>query len=233
PPLSTFTGPITVLNTFGGWPNATVPNAPSLGGNSLDVLQIRAMMQNQYTNIAGGESLWVSHTVRRGSTTGFAAPRYYQIGVNNGSVAATTTQGATFDPDGANVIHRFMPSLAVDRAGDMALGYSTSSSTTKPAIKYAGRLSTDPINTLPQSEQVQTQGSGTQVGDCGGAACTRWGDYSAMTLDPDGCTFWNTNMYYLADGLNHQTRIGAFRFLTCSPLGGGGSISGTVTTSPA
>ena len=86
-----------------------------------------------------------------------------------------------------------MPSLAVDRAGDMALGYSTSSSTTKPAIKYAGRLATDPVNTLGQTEQVLFQGTGTQTGSCGGSTCIRWGDYSAMTLDPDGCTFWYTN----------------------------------------
>src|SRR5439155_3735184 len=119
------------------WPNANVPNAPSQGGNALDVLQIRAMMQNQYTNIGGVESLWATHTVRRGNTSGFAAPRYYQVDVTGGTVAANIAQAATWDPDGANVIYRFMPSLAVDRAGNMALGYSTSSSTTKPAIKYA------------------------------------------------------------------------------------------------
>ena len=54
------------------------------------------------------------------------------MNVTGGTVAANIPQAATWDPDGANVIHRFMPSLAVDRAGNMALGYSTSSSTTKP-----------------------------------------------------------------------------------------------------
>ena len=52
-----------------------------------------------------------------------------------------------------------MPSLAVDRAGNMALGYSTSSSTTKfPSIKYAGRLATDPVNTFSQTEQILVHG---------------------------------------------------------------------------
>jgi hypothetical protein len=69
-----------------------VANAPSQGGNNLDVLQIRAMMQNQYTNIGGGESLWATHTVRRGNTSGFAAPRYYQVDVTGGTVAANTTR---------------------------------------------------------------------------------------------------------------------------------------------
>jgi hypothetical protein len=225
---STFTGPDVPL-AASSWPNATVPDAPSLGGNSLDVLEIRAMMQNQYTNIGGVESLWATHTVRRADTTGFAAPRFYQVNVTGGTVAANIPQAATFDPDGANVIYRFMPSLAVDRAGNMALGYSTSSSTTKPAIKYAGRLSADPINTFPQTEQVLIQGTGTQTGNCGGSACTRWGDYSAMSLDPDGCTFWYTNEYYAVDGLNDLTRIGSFKFPSCTPVGNGGTVQGTVT----
>jgi hypothetical protein len=224
---STFTGPDTPL-AASSWPNANVPNAPSLGGNSLDVLQIRAMMQNQYTNLGGVESLWATHTVRRGNTTGFAAPRYYQVGVTGGTVAASMTQAATWDPDGANVLYRFMPSLAVDRAGNMALGYSTSSSTTKPAIMYAGRLATDPINTFSQTEQLLIQGAGTQTGNCGSSACIRWGDYSAMTLDPNGCTFWFTSEYYATDGLNHQTRIGSFVLPQCTTVSNG-SVQGTVT----
>ncbi|MEO8584624.1 MAG: carboxypeptidase regulatory-like domain-containing protein [Acidobacteriota bacterium] len=230
--LSTFTGPDTPLAAT-SWPNAAVPNAPSLGGNALDVLQIRAMMQNQYTNFGGVESLWAAHTVRRGDATGFAAPRWYQVDVSGGTVAANIPQAATHDPDGANVIYRFMPSLAVDRAGNMALGYATSSATTKPAIKYAGRLAADPVNTLPQTEQLLVQGTGTQTGTCGGVACARWGDYSAMTLDPNGCTFWYTNEYYAADGLNNLTRIGSFTFAptSCTPVGAGGTVSGTVTAS--
>ena len=150
------------------------------------------------------------------------------MNVTGGTVAANLPQATTWDPDGANVIHRFMPSLALNRMGDLALGYSTSSSTTKPAIKYAGRLASDPVNTFSQTEQLLIQGTGTQTGNCGGAACTRWGDYSAMSLAPDGCTFWYTNMYYGTDGLNHQTRIGSFAYPSCTPIGNG-TIAGTVT----
>jgi len=225
--LSTFTGP-DIPSSPTSWPNQGVANAPSQGGNLLDVLQIRAMMQNQYSNIGGAESLWATHTVRR-VLNGFAAPRWYQVNVTGGVVAPTVVQAATFDPDGADVIYRFMPSVEVNRQGDLALGYSTSSSTTKPAIKYAGRLAGDPVNTFSQTEQVLIQGTGTQTGTCGGAACTRWGDYSAMTLDPDGCTFWYTNMYYQVDGLNHRTRIGSFAYPTCSPLSANGTLQGTVT----
>ena len=225
--LSTFTGPDVPI-AASSWPNQGVANAQSLGGNNLDVLQIRAMMQNQYSNLSGVESLWATHTVRR-ALNGLAAPRFYQVLVTGGTVAASITQAATFDPDGANVISRFMPSLAIDRAGNMALGYSTSNSTSKPAIKYAGRLATDPINTFSQTEQLLIQGAGTQTGNCGGSPCLRWGDYSAMTLDPDGCTFWYTNMYYPVDGLDHHTRIGSFTLPQCTTIGNG-SVQGTVTS---
>jgi hypothetical protein len=224
--LSTFTGPFNPLASS-SWPNASVPNADT-PGNLLDVIEGRAMAQNQYTNLSGVESLWTTHTVRRQDASGFAAPRWYQVPVTGGTVGANDLQAATWDPDGANVIHRYVPSLAVDRAGNMAIGYTTSSSTTNPGIKYAGRLSTDPVNTFSQTEQTLIQGTGTQTGSCGGT-CTRWGDYTAMTLDPDGCTFWYTNEYYAVNGLNDLTRIGSFKFAACTPVGIGGTVSGTVT----
>ena len=49
---------------------------------------------------------------------------------------------------------------------------------------YAGRLAADPINTFSQTEQTFFTGTASQTG------INRWGDYSAMTLDPNGCTFW-------------------------------------------
>ncbi|HEX7152528.1 MAG TPA: carboxypeptidase regulatory-like domain-containing protein [Thermoanaerobaculia bacterium] len=222
--LSTFTGPDVPLATT-SWPNAAVAGVPQLGsGNTLDAVQIRAMMQNQYTNIGGAESLWNTHTVRRQNTTGFAAPRWYQVDVTGGTVNPAIPQAATWDPDGANVMHRFVPSLAVDRAGNMALGYSTSNATTKPAIQYAGRLATDPVNTMSQTEQMMLQGTGAQIGT------GRWGDYAAMSLDPDGCTFWFTSQYYAVDGHDWQTRVGSFGpFPGCTPVGAGGTLQGTVT----
>ncbi|MGH9421994.1 MAG: hypothetical protein ACRD3J_18600, partial [Thermoanaerobaculia bacterium] len=73
PSASTFTGP-DVPQSATSWPNDVVPDAPSQGGSSLDVLQIRAMVQNQYTNLGGVESLWVPHTVRRPGTDGSGNP---------------------------------------------------------------------------------------------------------------------------------------------------------------
>ncbi|HWM89561.1 MAG TPA: carboxypeptidase regulatory-like domain-containing protein [Thermoanaerobaculia bacterium] len=227
--LSTFTGPDVPLAAT-GWPNAAVANAPQPGtAQLLDVLQIRAMMQNQYTNFGGVESLWNTHTVRRQNTTGFAAPRWYQVDVTGGTVAANLPQAATWDPDAANVIHRFMPSLALDRAGNLALGYSTSNNAAPnfPSIKYAGRLAADPVNTFSLTEQTMFAGTASQT------TSARWGDYTTMTLDPDGCTFWYTNQY--ANPVSQdfdkrwKTRIGSFKYDECTPVGEGGTVSGTVT----
>jgi carboxypeptidase family protein len=223
---STFTGPFLPI-AGSSWANAPL-TVPSMGGNALDTLANRSMMQNQYSKLGSAESLWVSHTVQ-GSSGTQSAVRWYQTDVTGGTVAAAPTQAATHNPDATN---RFQPSLAVDRAGDMMIGYSASSSAMKPAIRYAGRLVGDGLSTLPQTEVDLIQGTGTQTGTCGGATCTRWGDYSAMTLDPDGCTFWYTTEYYAVDGLNDLTRIGSFKFPSCTAVGSGGTVSGTVTTSP-
>ena len=139
-----------------------------------------------------------------------------------------SSRAQTFDPEAANTFFRFMPALAVDRNGDMAITYTKSNATTNPQIKYAGRLAGDPVNTLGQTEQTLIDGTGAQSGNCGGAACTRWGDYSGMALDPNGCEFWMTGEYYATTGLNHQTRIGAFHFPGCTTVGNG-TLSGTVT----
>ena len=233
---STFTGPQTQLAP-NCWPNATPANA-STTANSADVLAIRAMAQAQYSNLGGAESLWVDHTVQRNVSAtntncnatigGNASVRWYQANVTGGTVAANVVQGQTFDPDAANTFFRFMPALAVDRNGDLAITYTKSNATTNPQIKYAGRLAGDPANTLPQTEQTLIDGTGSQSGNCGGAACVRWGDYSGMALDPNGCQFWMSGEYYATTGLNHQTRIGAFHYPGCTNIGNG-TLSGTVT----
>jgi hypothetical protein len=209
PANSTFTGPTNSVTT-GSW--AVGPaGVPALNGNDLDTLYIRLMAQNQYSNIGGVESIWATHSVA-GSSASQSAVRWYQVPVTGGTVGAAL-QSSTFNPDAK---HRFMPSIAVDRLGDMALGYSVTSSSMYPAIRYAGRLAGDPAGTITQTETSLIDGTGAQTGNCGGAACERWGDYSAMTLDPNGCTFWYTNEYYADLSLNHHTRIGSFRYPGCT-----------------
>jgi hypothetical protein len=227
---STFTGPFlsgtsTAFATFSPT-TGTVPSPK----NALDTLYPRLMMQNQYSNLGGVESLWNSHTVgATGTSSTQAALRYYQVKVTGGTVETNATQAFTYSPD--TTVHRFMPSVAVDRAGDMAIGYTATSSTLNPAVRYAARLAGDPVNSISQTEQSLIEGAGSQTGNCGTAACTRWGDYSTMTLDPDGCTFWFTTEYYADNSLNNHTRIGSFSLPNCTKVGTGGTIQGAITAS--
>ena len=217
PPTATFTGPTSV--TVAQYREAPYlgPYIPQMAGELLDSLADRLMMQNQYRNINGTESLWDMHTVivpNAGPQTGI---RWYQLNVTGGTIAATPVQQSTYVPD---TNYRWMGSLAVDKDGNMAMGYSVSSPAMFPAIRYAGRLATDPLNQLPQTETSLIEGTLSQTG-----GATRWGDYSAMSVDPtDDCTFWYTQEYYEATtqvappytaAQAWQTRIGSFKFPSC------------------
>ncbi len=203
PSRSTFSEPTTLTVANFALPPRSVPQ---LGvSEQLDTIDGRLMMPLQYRNINGSESLWANHTV---GSANAAALRWYEI--RNPNSSPIVYQQGTFQPD-AN--HRWIGSLAVDRSGNMAVGYSVSSSSMYPAIRYAGRLASDNLNTLAQAETTLIAGTGSQNGGGG-----RWGDYSSMTVDPaDDCTFWYTNEYYETTGNNWQTRIGSFRYSSCGP----------------
>ncbi len=203
--VASFTMPCNVANI-----SACVPE---LNGQSVDSLGDRLMMQLQYRNISGIESLWVNHTIAASSNTGYPTGiRWYEIRNPNGS--PYVYQQGTFQPDSN---YRWMGSLAVDKNGDMALGYSVSSASMYPAIRYAGRLVSDPLGQLCFAETSLIEGTGAQL-----YGSNRWGDYSAMTIDPvDDLTFWYTNEYYATTGGGWQTRIGSFQLAT-GPTGGSG-----------
>ena len=186
------------------------------GGNLLDAIDDRIMQKVQYRKVGSAESLWVTHTFRV-SSAGVTGSQWAQINVTGGTIATTPVQQQKYDP--ADGTYRWMSSIAVDHLGNVALGYSRSGSSLAPTIAYSGRLVSDPINQLPQSETQLIAGLGVQNGICSGAPCHRWGDYSAMSVDPsDDCTFWYTNEYYptfAVSTVNWYTRIGSFKFPSC------------------
>src|SRR5205814_36109 len=142
-------------------------------------LDDRIMQKARYRKIGSKESLWVVHTVR--PTGAPVAVQWAQLDVSGSTVAAAPVQQGIHAPD--TTLYRWMPSLAVDAAGDMAVGYSTSNGSAPnfPSIAYAGRLVTDPLGQLPQTETQLVAGGGSQTNNCGGT-CPRWGDYSAMSI---------------------------------------------------
>jgi len=178
----------------------------------LDALSDRLMNRLQYRRFADGhESLVANHTVGVGSGGNQGAVRWYEI--RGLSTTPTIYQQGTYAPSSDS---RWMGSIAMDQAGDIAVGYSVSSTTISPSIRYTGRLAGDPLGTLPQGEATLISGSGSQT-----STFSRWGDYSMMAVDPtDDCTFWYTQEYYtVTSDRGWQTRVGSFHFPSCgAPL---------------
>ena len=206
PANTTFTGPSSI---------AVASYAEACGGGTcipqsgttqqLDSLADRVMYRLSYRNFGSYESLLVDHAVTSGSSVGM---RWYEI--RSPGSSPSVYQEGTYAPDSS---YRWMGSIAQDQSGDIAMGYSVSSSSLHPGISYTGRLATDPLNTMPQGETSLIVGAGSQTGQ----NLSRWGDYSAMTVDPaDDCTFWYTNEYIPSNGaFNWKTRIGSFKFSGC------------------
>ncbi len=209
PASSTLTGPTDLtVATFAQICTECVPQpAP---GETLDQLDDRLMYRLAYRNFGTHESLVTNHTVKNG-TNANTGVRWYEIR-SPGSSPVVFQQG-TYAPDSS---YRFMGSIAMDKSGDMALGFSVSSATVFPQIHYTGRLPGDAAGTMGQGEASIVDGTGVQT-----STFHRWGDYTSMRIDPsDDCTFWYTNQYPIgAASFNWATRIASFKFPSCGVVG--------------
>jgi hypothetical protein len=174
----------------------------------LDTLGDGIMIPLAYQNRLGTESLWADQTIILNYPNGPTAIRWYQMDVTGGIFPPTPVQQQDWS-NGNDGLFRWMPSIAVDQNGNTAIGYSTSSPSIFPGIRYAGRFAGDPPNDLGQGEAIMTNGGGAQTISLG-----RWGDYSMNTIDPaDGMTFWHTNEYYpTTSSASWFTRVGKFQF---------------------
>src|SRR5262245_57912134 len=180
---------------------------PQVGTTSgLDAIADRLMFRNAYRRFVDGhESMLNNYTVSANAVAGIRWFELQRTQPGNWGIF----QQSTYQPD---TNWRWMGSIASDNQGNIALGFSASSSSISPQIRYAGRLATDPTNTL-SGEQHLFDGTGSQS-----ATSNRWGDYSDLTVDPvDDCTFYYTNEYYqTTSSFNWRTRIGYFKFTECT-----------------
>jgi hypothetical protein len=193
--------------TCGGTGGQCVPQSGT--SQTLDTLGDRLMYRFAIRHFADHDRAVVNHAVANGSQV---AVRWYELYDPAGSV--TVNQQGTFAPD---TTYRWMASMAEDKNGDIGLGYSASSSSIHPAIRFTGRVPSDAVGTM-ETEASILEGSGSQFGQYG----NRWGDYTAMQVDPsDDCTFWYVDQYEKVSGVfNWHTSIASFAFSGCS--GGGG-----------
>ncbi len=231
PANSTFaltnTIPVAPFNSILGLCAGTRSCIPQPGTtNKLDHLgyRQRPLFRLAYRVLNGTEILLTNQSVTGGTGPSgeVSGIRWWEI--RNPNTAPIIFQEGTYAPGVTDGTHRWMGSIAMDGSGDIALGFSASSATVFPSIRYTGRLTNDPTGTMPQGEADIVTGTGSQTG-----GSNRWGDYTDMTVDPvDDCTFWHVNEYVPTTSTSGwRARVGAFKFATCgSPTG---TATGTIT----
>ena len=201
-------GPTTVACNGAGGACVAQPTT----ANKLDTLADRLMYRLVYRNRGGIDSLVVVQSVDPdGAGARSSAVRWYEIR-NPFAAAPTLFQNATYDPGASG--DRWMGSVAMDKNGNMLMGFSYAdvSANVFPSIAIAGRLRSDVRNTM-RAQQIAWNGTGAQTG-----TLTRWGDYTTMQIDPaDDCTFWFIGQYLAASGtFNWQTRVVSHKFPGCN-----------------
>jgi hypothetical protein len=193
----------------------------------LDILSYRQRptWRLAFRNFSSYETMVTNQSVE--ALPGVAGVRWYEIRRDLKGVYSVYQQG-TFAPEDG--VHRWMGSIAMDKNGNMSVGYSVVNGVdVYPGIRYTGRMAGDPLGQMTLGEGVVIDGSGVQT-----TTNSRWGDYTSMNIDPvDDCTFWYVNEYYEVSGLPlplpppplpppgttapWQTRIAAFTLPGCTP----------------
>jgi hypothetical protein len=218
PANSTFTGPTNIPVTaftepcgetiveFNYTTGDCIPQANS--SVTLDSYGDRLMYRLAYRNFGSSQALVANHTVQIGTGSKQTGIRWYEL-QNTGSGFGLFQQG-TYAPDSS---YRWMGSIAMDQVGDIALGYSVSSSAISPSIGYTGRVPTDPSGQMESETDILSE-AGITHGSTTGSY--RWADYSSMVIDSaDDCTFWFATEYVPTTGSAWSTRIASFSFPSC------------------
>ncbi len=213
PGNSTFTGPVLIAvapfsEVCPFAVNRACIQVPA-PGERLDSLDDRLMFRLAYRNFGDHESLVVNHTIKNSGAV--AGVRWYEIRSPASLFPFVFQQGTVVDPN----TNFWMGSIAMDKAGNMALGFSAASLNLDPSVYLVGRAPTDPLGVM-SGPSVIVNGTGVQE-----SSFNRWGDYSAMSVDPsDDCTFWYTQEYYKTTGsFDWTTRIASFKFDSCKAHG--------------
>jgi hypothetical protein len=223
--------PRVAITEFNSWfrDYSTFATVPQPGSTSrLDPIREVLLNQLTYRNFGTHESLLgtlaTNQNAARTGTVVDSGVRWFELR-RSGSGNWALHQEGTFSPGDVNT-HHLMGTAAMDKFGNIGLGYNVTKTTTPTkfaTLGYTGRAAADALGVMTLGENEVAVGAAAETSG-------RWGDYYQMTVDPvDDCTFWFVGMYRPSGGW--QTRIADFKFPAC----GGGtttySVSGSVTTS--
>ena len=157
-----------------------------------------------YRNFGDHESILAEHSVATAAHAG--GIRWYEFRLDRQRDPVLYQQG-TYAPDG---FYRWLGSMAMDRKGDIGIGYSFGGDPNYPGQRFAARLAKDPKGQLTFQESMLAEGQASQTGSL------RWEDYTNITVDPsDDCTFWYVGNYLKSGATSSTTRIGSFAVPGC------------------
>jgi hypothetical protein len=169
----------------------------------LDAQGDKIMARLVYRRIGKRESLVAVHSVN--TSAGGGGVRWYEFRVDKDRNVKLHQQG-TYMADG---LFRWMASPALDRFGNLGIGYSFGGGPNFAGQRFAGRRANDPLGQLTLGETVLAEGAAAQT-------VMRWEDYTQTAVDPsDDCTVWYVGDYLKKGQTNYSTRIGAFRMPGC------------------
>lgn len=170
----------------------------------LDSQGDKLMQRLVYRRIGDDEFIVAAHSIA--TKAGGGGIRWYEFRLDESRDPVLYQQG-TYAPDG---FYRWMPSLAMDKKGDIGVGYSFGGTPNFPGQRFAARLASDPKGLLTFQETVLAEGQASQTNTL------RWEDYATTAIDPsDDCTFWYVGDYMKPHTPAYSTRIGSFRLPGC------------------
>jgi hypothetical protein len=173
----------------------------------LDAQGDKIMSRVVYRRIGSRESVVAVHSVN--TAAGGGGVRWYELAVDK-SRKVTLRQQGTYAPDG---FFRWMASPAIDRLGNIGIGYSFGGTANFAGQRFAGRVPSDPPGVLGLREMVLVEGEASQSNSL------RWEDYTTTAIDPsDDCTVWYVGDYLKKDATTYSSRIGSFRMPGCGQL---------------
>ncbi|HSQ24194.1 MAG TPA: hypothetical protein VLN44_07290 [Pyrinomonadaceae bacterium] len=177
---------------------------PQPGTNTrLDSQGDKIMARLVYRRIGNRESVVAVHSVN--TSSGGGGVRWYEFRVNKDREVVLYQQG-TYAPDS---FYRWMASPAIDRQGNIGIGYSFGGSPNFVGQRFAGRLAKDPPGKLTLKENVLVAGEAPQ-------SVMRWEDYTQTAVDPsDDCTIWYVGDYLKKGETNYTSRISGLRMPGC------------------
>lgn len=169
----------------------------------LDAQGDKIMARLVYRRIGARESIVAVHSVN--TSAGGGGVRWYEFRIDEKRAIRLHQQG-TYAPDG---FFRWMASPAIDRYGNIGIGYSFGGTPNFAGQRFAARRASDPPGKLTVRETILVEGEGAQN-------AMRWQDYTQTAIDPsDDCTIWYVGDYLKKGETNYSSRIGAFRLSGC------------------